>query len=214
MADLLSGKRIAESTDPKISPGFPQSADLNYGFDKRRAIELQEILMGTPPPTFGRRMRTTYFTWLLLGALVGAIGVLATHSAIMVISGMIAGMILLPVPGLAIGVLGGDIKGTLVGAAGGLLGCWFSSCFTGHAIQAPTLQLSVLFGALVGATFSLYLMMKIWTYTIIYGMARSLLLLIPAEPIGRLSGNLLEVLRWPLNRHDATTFRTNADWKR
>jgi hypothetical protein len=159
-------------------------------------------------------MRTTYLTWVLIGALVGAIGVLATHSAITVISGMIAGMILLPVPGLAIGVLGGDIKGTFVGAAGGLLGCWFSSFFTGHAIQATTVQLSVVFGALLGATFSLYLMMKIWTYTIIYGMARSLLLLIPAEPVGRLSGNLLEALRWPLNRHGAATFRANANCKR
>jgi hypothetical protein len=148
--------------------------------------------MGTQRrPTFGRRMRNTYLTWLLLGAFVGAAGGLGTSSASAIISGSIGGMIVLPIVGLAIGVLGGDTKGTFVGAAGGLLGCWLSSRYTGHPIQPLALQLSVVFGALAGATFSLYLMMKIWTYTSIYRMARTLLLGGPAQPVGQLGRKYL-----------------------
>jgi hypothetical protein len=142
-------------------------------------------------------MLDTYLTWLLLGAIVGAFGGLGTYSAIAIVSGMIGGMIVLPVAGLAIGVLGGDIKGTFVGAAGGVLGCCLCSCITGDSIHTTTLQLSVIFGALAGATFSLYLIMKIWTYTTIYRVARSLLLGVTAEPVGRLtSEGLLGSVHW------------------
>jgi hypothetical protein len=94
--------------------------------------------------------------WLVVGALVGLIGSGSAQTA-QTAAGMLAAMIVLAIPGLVLGLIGADVTGTYVGAAGGLLGSWLSWLKDGVAVPAPEVNLMVVFGALAGATCVLYL---------------------------------------------------------
>ncbi len=114
--------------------------------------------------TIVRRIVAMSLTWLGVGALVGAIGGLWSGSVIELVSGVVGGMIVLPIAGAFLGLIGGDAGGSLVGALGGLLGSWLSVPISGVVVDAPTMRFLVLFGALAGATCLIYLHIKLWIY--------------------------------------------------
>jgi hypothetical protein len=102
--------------------------------------------------------------WLVLGAVVGGSGSLCNEGPFQTAVGIVAGMFVLPVPGLFLGLIGGDVKGSFVGAAGGILGCWLSGLASAAPIQVPSMKVMMVFGALAGATFVIYLRLGRWMY--------------------------------------------------
>src|SRR5262245_49861425 len=71
----------------------------------------------------GRRVRDMALLWLGLGGLVGACTTPPGAGLIGVLAFSLAGMIVLPVLGLALGLLGGRVTDTLLGAGfGGMIG--------------------------------------------------------------------------------------------
>jgi hypothetical protein len=96
-------------------------------------------------------------TWLVLGALVGAVASLARGSVFQIVTDATAGAIVLAVPGLLLGLMGADLKGGCVGATGGLLAFGLAGIFSNGPIAPASLQLMVVFGALLGATMLIYI---------------------------------------------------------
>ena len=118
-------------------------------------------------PSVGRRTLEMSLTWLIVGAMIGAIGGLRTGRLVELASGVLGGMIVLPIAGVLLGLIGGDAKGSVVGAVGGLMGCWLAKPTGGISIDAVSMEVVVVFGALVGATCLLYLQFVRWSYGIL-----------------------------------------------
>jgi len=120
-----------------------------------------------PGLSVGRRILHMSLTWLVIGAMVGAIGGARSGSAIELISGVIGGVIVLPVVGVFLGTIKGDAMGSVVGAAGGLLGCWLARPTRGIPPDPLNVEVVVVFGALLGATCLLYLQFVRWSCRIL-----------------------------------------------
>jgi hypothetical protein len=116
----------------------------------------------------GRRIIQMSLTWLMLGGVIGVIGSRPTDPMIGIASSMLSGMIVLSFAGVILGLIGGDVKGTPLGAAGALFGCWLSQLSGAVSIDPVDVKFVVLVGALAGATGSLYLRLVLWTYKTIF----------------------------------------------
>jgi hypothetical protein len=126
--------------------------------------------MNRPPtrPSLGRRVLDMFLTWLLLGAVIGAIAGLGKGGGILIVCMMIGGMAVLPIAGVLLGLVGGDAKGSIAGAAGGLLGCGIAGCFGGVTIQPQAMNVIVIFCALLGATAFLFVRFLFWKYRMMF----------------------------------------------
>jgi hypothetical protein len=120
-----------------------------------------------PRLSVGHRIFQMSLTWLIIGTMVGAIGGVRSGAVIELVSGVLGGMIVLPVVGAFLGVIGGDAKGSVVGAVGGLMGCWLAKPTGGISLDAVSVEVVVIFGALVGATCLLYLQFVRWGHKIL-----------------------------------------------
>src|SRR5262249_27764823 len=90
------------------------------------------------------------------------------------------------------GVIGGDVRGSVVGAAGGLLGCCLTQVGGAGAIPPQGLSLIVVFGALVGATGFLFMRFWLWKYGMIFRAIGWLFGLAPiSDKAGSLAGHFL-----------------------
>ena len=65
------------------------------------------------------------FTWFILGAPIGVIHGLDRGGGFGIVAMMIGGMIWFPILGLFLGLIGGDARSSVIGAAIGLVGCCF-----------------------------------------------------------------------------------------
>ena len=136
-------------------------------------------------PSLGHRVLSLGWTWLFLGAVTGAINGQGTGSYIEIVSMMIGGMIALTILGLFLGVIGGDARGSIVGAAGGLLGCWLAKLGGVVAIQPLVISTIVILGGLLGATGFLFMRFLFWKYRMVF---RSISWLIDLTPVsGKIS---------------------------
>jgi hypothetical protein len=104
-----------------------------------------------------RRMLAMAALWLLFGMVAGCI--LMPDSVISLLSGAIAGAIVLPWLGLILGMLGGTVRQSLVGGLTGLLVAMFAAILSGSGFQPYNLDLCLIIGGIVGANFSLLTMM-------------------------------------------------------
>jgi hypothetical protein len=109
-----------------------------------------------------------FLTWLFLGAVIGVIAGLGKGGGFQIVCMMIGGMVVLPIVGLFLGLIGGDPKGSVTGAAGGLLGCGIIGFFGESPIQPQAMNLVVVFGALAGATGFLFVRLMLWKYGMIF----------------------------------------------
>jgi hypothetical protein len=156
-------------------------ADMNYDRDGTPTTAPEVIVSNNHSRySFTRRMLRMFLNWVILGALVGPIGNLQSAPYAHIFAGAISGMIVLAIPGLCLGLIGGDVKGSYVGAAGAYLGCWFGELTEGVSIPSTGIQVMVVFGALAGATFLIYLRTAFWTYGMIARGAFRLLGRVPA----------------------------------
>lgn len=131
-------------------------------------------------PSLGCRVLSLSLAWLFLGAVTGVINGQETGSGIAIVCMMIGGMIVLTIPGIFLGLIGGDARGSMVGAAGGLLGCWYATLGGSVAIQPLTMSTIVIVGGLLGATAFLFLRFSFWKYRMIF---RSICWIIDLTPV-------------------------------
>jgi hypothetical protein len=133
-----------------------------------------------PQLPLGRRILLLFLTWLFLGAAIGVINGQGTGSGIQIVCMMIGGMIALMIPGLFLGLIGGDARGSVIGAAGALLACWLTEFCGAVAVQPVVISTTVILGGLVGATGYLFLRFLFWKYRMIF---RSICWLIDLTPM-------------------------------
>jgi hypothetical protein len=105
-----------------------------------------------PSRNKGRRVRNMLLLWAAFGLIVG-IGSAPGGGLISTLSGALAGVMVLPWLGLVLGLIGGGPKLTLLGGIWGLI----VGALAGALLSEPDLlsraNLSLILGALVGATF-------------------------------------------------------------
>jgi hypothetical protein len=109
-----------------------------------------------------------FLAWLLLGAVIGAVNGLDKSRPSEFVSMVFGGMMALPIAGVFLGVIGGDVRGSIVGAAAGLLGCGLATLDGAAAIPLGGISLIAIIGALLGATGLLFVRFLIWKYTLIF----------------------------------------------
>ena len=78
---------------------------------------------------------------------------------------------MLPIAGVLLGLIGGDAKGALLEQLEALMGCWLAKPAGSISIDAVSVEVVVIFGALAGATFMLYLRFVRWSYGIFFRRA-------------------------------------------
>jgi hypothetical protein len=110
-------------------------------------------------------------TWLFLGAVIGVFNGLDPGGAPAIVSMMLGGMIVMPIPGAFLGLIGGDARGSLGGSAASLLGWWIAHLGGAPALQPQVMSVIVVIGALGGATGFLFLRFLLWKYTMIFSAA-------------------------------------------
>jgi hypothetical protein len=91
--------------------------------------------------------------WLGFGIVVGAASALPDGDAIRIVSGIIAGMIVLPVIGALLGLIGGRWRETLIGGGAGLIVALGLGLATGQSALFAVTNVGLVSGAIVGATF-------------------------------------------------------------
>jgi hypothetical protein len=137
-----------------------------------------------PQIQLGHRVLSLSLTWLFLGAVTGVINGQGMGGSIELVSRMIV----LTTLGLFLGVIGGDARGSIVGAAGGLLGCSLANLGGVAALQPVVISTVVIFGGLLGATGFLFMRFLVWKYRTIL---KSICWLIDLTPIsGKMSARL------------------------
>jgi hypothetical protein len=90
--------------------------------------------------------------WVLLGVVVGANTVPIGSNVIGVVSGAIAGVLLLPWLGIVLGLLGGRVWETACGGGGGLLVGAGLAALSGQVPVQSLANVGLLGGAMAGAT--------------------------------------------------------------
>jgi hypothetical protein len=110
--------------------------------------------------------------WLVLGAMVGAaLGLVLGGQAMMIFSNAVAGMIVFPLIGLPLGLIGGRASESLIGAAAGTVFGVALGGIAGQAITLATVIHLTVVGALVGATLRPYLTLTVWGFAGIWSAA-------------------------------------------
>ncbi len=107
-------------------------------------------------------------TWLLIGAVIGVVGVERKGGGIEIVSMMIGGMIVLLIPGILLGVIGGDARGSALGACAGFLGCCLAEPGGAVMLRPEVTGAVVIFSGLLGATCFLFIRALYWKYRIIF----------------------------------------------
>jgi hypothetical protein len=101
------------------------------------------------------RIRDMACLWLFFGALIGACTPVARDGSLIgVVSGMLAGMIVLPFLGVGLGVAGGQVMPTLVGGSFGAVCAVLAGFAHGSESFHDPLCFGLILGGLAGGTIS------------------------------------------------------------
>ncbi|HBI45387.1 MAG TPA: hypothetical protein DDY78_21425 [Planctomycetales bacterium] len=118
-----------------------------------RSTCLNIAALPRPPYSLGGRVRDMTLLWTALGAVVGVGSTSFKGGAIGVVSGAIAGILVLPFLGAFLGLIGGRPQETLFGALCGSLVGAAAGALGGSADLPAQATFTLLIGALIGATF-------------------------------------------------------------
>lgn len=118
--------------------------------------------------SLGHRVLRLSLTWLVIGALIGVVGVERQGGSIEMVCMMIGGMIVLTIPGMLLGVIGADARGSIIGVSFGLLGCWLAQLGGAMAMQRQVMGVVVIFSGLLGATCFLFVRILFWRYHMMF----------------------------------------------
>jgi hypothetical protein len=111
-------------------------------------------------------------TWVLIGAVIGVVGVERKGAGIEIVCMMIGGMIVLLIPGIFLGVIGGDARGSALGACAGFVGCWLAEPGGAVTLGPQVTGAVVIFSGLLGATGFLFVRALFWKYRIMFRCIR------------------------------------------
>jgi hypothetical protein len=113
---------------------------------------LGQLAQGASKPVaLRRRAMTMAVLWACMGILVGA-SAAPVQDAIGLVSGGLAGMMVLGVLGTALSLFGGQWQETLAGAGCGLLLCLVAAALLGQSNLIALGQVGLISGGMVGAT--------------------------------------------------------------
>jgi hypothetical protein len=131
------------------------------GFMAAQSSEtIQASLPFLSPRVLVRRMLAMAALWTLFGMVVGS--ALMPGDAIGVLSGAIAGALVLPWMGLFLGLLGGTVAESFVGGLAGALVAIMSGVMAGGRIDVYNLDLCLIMGGVMGANSALFLAARAW----------------------------------------------------
>jgi len=102
----------------------------------------------------GKRVRRMMLVWLLFGAAIGP-GSAPDAGAVGLISGILAGMLLLPWLGLVLGLIGGQARQALLGGAWGFAVGLAVALAADEGDVLRKANVALIAGGLIGATFPL-----------------------------------------------------------
>ena len=109
------------------------------------------------PPSLGRRILGMCSLWLLVGVVVGLLGAAPHSDTIALLSNVLAGMLLVPPLGLALGIIGGQwresLMGGLFGTASGMI---LAMVLPGGMAAGAIVSVCLLVGGMSGATLPLF----------------------------------------------------------
>jgi hypothetical protein len=114
--------------------------------------------IGLSKQGLGKRVLHMTILWIFFGALLGACSEPARGGSLIgLVSGVLAGMIVMSIIGPLLGLMGGQVKATFLGALGGLgLGA-LAAAITATPNPLFLGSIGLLIGGLMGATFSIFL---------------------------------------------------------
>jgi hypothetical protein len=96
--------------------------------------------------------------WMVFGLVVGS--TLLGGNLIGVLSGAIAGGIVLPWLGMCLGLMGGPAKDSLFGAVAGSAVAMLYTSMRAGAIDSFTVNLCLVMGGIIGANFAVFLALR------------------------------------------------------
>ena len=102
----------------------------------------------------GRRVKQMMLLWLFFGALVGAAIGFPKGGLLPIICNVMSGMILMPFLGLFLGLIGGQVRLSLVGGICGVLLGAITALLSSAADPFSVMSVALIGGALAGATVS------------------------------------------------------------
>ena len=105
-----------------------------------------------PPTSLGRRVWNMSLVWLGFAAFVGPASMPPGGGAVGLVSGLIAGVIVLAPLGAALGLIGGGWKATLCGGAVGLAAGAAAGWLGGEASVLTRAATGLIAGGIAGAT--------------------------------------------------------------
>jgi hypothetical protein len=151
-------------------------------------------------------------TWLFLGAVIGVFNGLDTARGPEIVAMMLGGMIVLPIPGVLLGLIGADARGSLGGAVAGLAGCWLGTGGDATAVAPQIMGVMVVIGALWGATGFLFVRFLRWKYTMIFAAISWFLRLAPVPARARILAGHHLIARFPGITQVGSAGRTPHFW--
>jgi hypothetical protein len=105
-----------------------------------------------PPRRLRRRVLRMMLLWMLFGMFIGVTGEAGASGFIGALAGLIAGALVMPWLGLCAGLLGAEVKPTLIGATAGALVGTLSGALWSEACPWSVGHVVLIGGALAGAT--------------------------------------------------------------
>jgi hypothetical protein len=117
----------------------------------------------------GRRIKGMTLVWVLFGTVVGICSEPAQHGSLIgIVSGVIAGMIVMLFLGVILGLLGGQARLALVGGTLGALVGAILALLSGTLAPLPGIGHGLMVGGLIGSTFGIVMW---WTRTVAHLVA-------------------------------------------
>src|SRR5262249_39602273 len=104
-----------------------------------------------------KRVLTMMALWMGFGVVVGSS--ILPGNVIGVLSGAIAGAIIMPWLGMLLGLMGGPAKDSLLGGTAGALVDMLYDTFRFSSIDPFTLNFCLIIGGMIGANFGAFLML-------------------------------------------------------
>jgi hypothetical protein len=123
------------------------------------ALETEpSVLRPAPFRSLAKRVLAMMALWMFFGVIVGS--TLLKGNLVGVVSGAIAGAIVLPWLGMFLGLLGGSVKDSFLGGVTGVLVYLLCSAFRPGPIDSYTLNVCLIMSGIMGANFAGFLAVR------------------------------------------------------
>jgi hypothetical protein len=123
------------------------------------ALQTQSaVLRPAPFRSLAKRVLAMMALWMFFGVIVGS--TILKGNLVGVLSGAIAGAIVLPWLGMFLGILGGSVKDSFLGGVTAVLVYLVCSAFRTGSVDSYTLNICLIIGGMMGANFAGFLAVR------------------------------------------------------